>query len=133
MRIDLVIKEAHVCPHRAGAVQCPHQRWGYMRFDTPVPLYSPSLSPKSYWRSVWALVGHLIGTAVIFIAFISLGWLIGFVLYWLNTIHPFATSVMVVITNIELSFIYADAVLCFLVLVGGILRFFRDNLGLGDR
>src|SRR5690349_7409415 len=85
--------------------------------------------PRSYWKSVVALVTHLAGTAVIFTAFIFLGWIVGFFLYWLNSIHPFADDVLRLITRIELGFIYADAALCSVVLFAGILRFCKDIVG----
>jgi hypothetical protein len=92
----------------------------------------PSDGRPTYWKSVLALVGHLIGTAVIFVSFILLGWVIGFILHGLNQIHPISDDVMKVIIQIELGFIYADAVLCSFVLFFAFFDSAKISWELGD-
>ena len=44
---------------------------------------------RHYWASVLALIGHLLGTGVIFFFFFSIGWLVSVGLSYLNELHQF--------------------------------------------
>lgn len=81
---------------------------------------------KTYWTSVLSLLGHLAGTAVIFVTFFTIGWIVSFLLYYLHGVHPFPEEILNVITKIELVVVYADALLCGIVLIAGMLRFFKE-------
>ncbi len=76
-----------------------------------------------YWWSVMSLVGHLIGTAVIFTALFSVGWLVSVVLHALHQQHPFPDEIFRFVTKIELYLVYADAALSAVVLIAGMVHF----------
>lgn len=88
-------------------------------------LYAPDRR-GNYWESVLRLIGHLIGTAAIFMAFILLGWFISIALDGLNRIHAFPKPIYEFVTDVELALVYIDAALCSVVLFSGGLRFCRD-------
>ena len=79
-----------------------------------------------YWWSVMSLVGHLIGTALIFTALFSVGWLVSVVLHTLHRHHPFPEEIFRFVTKIELYLVYADAVLSAVVLIAGMVRFCKQ-------
>lgn len=89
----------------------------------------PRLRRRSYWESVVALIAHLAGTGVIFVAFILLGWVVTYILVGLHTLHPFPEEIFRLITRIELGLIYVDAGLCAIVLFAGMAKFCRDIVG----
>lgn len=101
-----------------------------MRIDGPMfdrPLFH---EPKrTYLQTVVSLIGHLIGTAVIFITFLVVGWLISLAFHALNEIHRMPDRVNEVFTTLEVWWLYADAILCAFVLVAGMTRFAREVLG----
>lgn len=87
----------------------------------------PERPHRSYSAAVFGLIGHLLGTGVIFVSFILIGWLIAYFLHFLNEIHPFSVEIFGFITKLELYLVYGDALLCGLVLLGGAIRFVREG------
>jgi hypothetical protein len=85
--------------------------------------------PRTFWQSVLGLIGHLFGTAVIFVTFIAIGWFIEYVLSALHTIRKFPEEMFGFITAIELGIVYVDALVCAVVLLVGMWRFCKDILG----
>jgi sterol desaturase/sphingolipid hydroxylase (fatty acid hydroxylase superfamily) len=83
----------------------------------------------SFFDSVVSLIGHLLGSAILFLSFYAIGWIISFVVHWLNLIHKVPSDIAIFTAKIELWIVYADAVLCFFVILAGAYRFIRD---LGD-
>jgi len=83
---------------------------------------------RSYWASVIALVGHLIGTAVIFTALFSIGWAVSWILHALHEMHPFPDEIFKFVTRIEVYLVYVDATLSGIVLLAGMWRFCRDMM-----
>lgn len=81
-----------------------------------------------YWWSVMALIGHLIGTALIFTALFSIGWLVSLALHALHRYHPFPEEIFKFVTKIELYLVYADTVVSAVVLIAGMVRFCRQLL-----
>jgi len=79
-----------------------------------------------YWYSVSRLIGHLFGTVVIFGTFFTFGWLLSVLLHYLDTLHKFPPEILAIITRIEVGLIYADALLCVIMLMAGTFRFCRD-------
>jgi hypothetical protein len=71
-------------------------------------------------------MGHLLGTAVIFTALFSIGWLVSVVLHALHRYHPFPDEIFRFVTKIELYLVYADAVLSGIVLIAGMIRFCKQ-------
>lgn len=84
---------------------------------------------RSFAESVFGLIGHLIGTAVIFVAFFAVAWLVGYALHHLHGIHNFPDEIYKFILRLELWLVYADAALCLLVLLAGAVRFVLDLFG----
>lgn len=81
-----------------------------------------------YWWSVVALVGHLIGTAIIFIALVSIGWLVSIALHALHRYHPFPDEIFRFIVRVELYLVYAAAVVSAIVLCTGTVGFCKQLL-----
>ena len=84
--------------------------------------------PTSFWGSLLKLIGHLIGTAVIFVVFLLLTWTISYSVSGLDGVHKFPVNVMTIITKVELGLTYIDIGLCSIVLILGTVRFCFDLL-----
>jgi hypothetical protein len=82
----------------------------------------------TYWTSIRLLIGHLVGTAVIFVTLFTLAWGLATLLSWFNTIHPFPLQIFAFVTKLEIGLVYADAVFCAIVLLGGTWRFLKEIL-----
>jgi hypothetical protein len=82
----------------------------------------------SYWISILYLIGHLFGTALIFTSWFLFAWGISFLLSWCNAVHPLPVEISWFVTKTEIGLVYADAVFCGVVLLGGTWRFIRDML-----
>ena len=89
----------------------------------------PRKRKRSFAESVVSLIGHLLGTAIIFVAFFAIAWGVGYVLHFLDGAHKFPEETYRFISKLELWLIYADAALCSIVLLAGALRFIRDLFG----
>lgn len=83
---------------------------------------------KTFWGAVFSLIGHLAGTAVIFVSLITLGWGISFIMHALNEAHHFPEEILNVFTKFELYLTYLDIILCSIFLFAGARRFYRDVL-----
>lgn len=80
----------------------------------------------SYSRSLFLLIGHLIGTALIFVAFLLLAWSISALLSYLHEVHPLPHEIFNYVTKLEAGIVYADSAFCGIVLLAGTWRFLRD-------
>lgn len=72
------------------------------------------------------LVGHLAGTALIFVVFLLLTWAISYSVSSLDAVHKFPQNVLDIITKVELGLMYVDIALCSVVLILGTVRFCID-------
>jgi hypothetical protein len=81
---------------------------------------------KTFWRAVFGLIGHLLGTAVIFISLITLGWGISFVMHSLHGVHEFPEEILEIFTKFELCLTYLDIALCSIFLFAGARHFYRE-------
>ncbi len=72
------------------------------------------------------LIGHLLGSAVLFLVLFFFGWLISWALHWMHGIHPFPEKIFAVIGEMELWLLYFDAILCGFVVLAGAYRFVKD-------
>jgi hypothetical protein len=77
---------------------------------------------------VISLLGHLLGTAIIFTALFTLGWLVSVVLHALHRYHPFPDEIFKFVTKIELYLVCADSLLSGVVLIAGMIRFCKQQL-----
>lgn len=80
----------------------------------------------SYARSVANFLGHLFGTAVMFVAILLVAWGLSFLVSYLHGRHPFPDSVYQVVTYIEIGLVYIDIVVSAIVLFFGLKRFTRE-------
>lgn len=53
----------------------------------------------TFAHSVLNLIGHLVGSSILFVSFIGLGWIISLFYHWLDGIHKFPQDVSVFITE----------------------------------
>lgn len=83
---------------------------------------------ESYWISVLRLIGHLFGTAAIFASWFLIAWGLSALLVWCNSIHPLPVEISGLVTKLEVGLVYADAVFCAVVFLGGAWLFIRDLL-----
>lgn len=81
---------------------------------------------RTFAESVVGLVFHLLGAGVIFASFFTIAWSVSWFLHWLHAIHPFPAEIFLLVTRVEVWFIYADATLCAIVLIAGAFRFCRE-------
>jgi len=82
-----------------------------------------SSAPSNFWGSLLKLVGHLAGTALIFVVFILLVWVVSYAVSGLDGFHKFPQNVLDIITHVEIWLIYVDVALCSVVLILGTIRF----------
>ena len=83
----------------------------------------------SFFDSVINLIGHLIGSAILFLCFYAIGWMISLAVHWLDTYHSMPKDIADFTSKFELWLVYGDAALCLIVIVAGAFRFIKD---LGD-
>ncbi len=81
-----------------------------------------------YWDSVRRLIGHLVGTAVIFSAVLILAWALSYLAHGLNGIYQFPPEIYLIVTKIEYWLVIIDVVISSIVLLAGAARFIRDIL-----
>jgi hypothetical protein len=83
--------------------------------------------PKfSFGYAVLRLIGHLIGSAVVFFTILLLEWGLGFAFHFLNTMYLFDLDVAGLIHKIQMGILVFDFALSGLVLIAGAIRFARD-------
>ncbi|MBC5763327.1 hypothetical protein [Ramlibacter albus] len=88
------------------------------------PLYSHR--QPTFGESVFKLLGHVIGGAVLFLGLAAVSWLIGWGIHALDAIHPFNPSVFALLHGVEVAILYLDIGLSGIVLVVGAFRFIRE-------
>jgi hypothetical protein len=84
--------------------------------------------PKTFWRSVRNLIGHLLATSLIFMLVFATAWALSWLLTCLDSLHKFPPQIFEMITRFEVWLIYGDAGLSGAVLLIGAIRFFDDLL-----
>lgn len=89
----------------------------------------PEKGYRAYKKSLLGLVGHMIGTASIFLALIFLTWLVEVAVDALHKIHPFPADVLDFVRSVEMGVVYVDTALCIVVLGAGFVRFGKDVIG----
>ena len=80
----------------------------------------------SFAWSVLLLIDHLLGTAVIFVTFFTVAWLVWCGLSWLNSLYPFPDETFRFVTRMDGVLRYADAVGSGIVFCAGMWRFGKD-------
>ena len=78
---------------------------------------------RPFRESVWTLIGHLLGTAGIFVTLFGIAWGLSWLVAGLDSLHSFPPEILSIITRIEVWLIYADAAVCGLVMLIGTVRF----------
>lgn len=80
----------------------------------------------SFIQSVLNLIGHLVGSGILFVSFYAIGWGISYLIHWFDAIHKLPPEISIFISKFELWIIYADAVLCSMVIIVGAWRFVKE-------
>jgi hypothetical protein len=75
---------------------------------------------------VWPLIGHLIGSFLVFVTLLLLTWGVEFLLAWLNNHQPLSDEDLKVISKLKIALLSFDAVLCAYVSISG-ARFFLNG------
>lgn len=83
---------------------------------------------RSFWSSVLKLIGHLLAAAAIFVVYFVIVWLVSWILFELDSVHPFPPEIFGMITRVEVWLTYADWGLCIVVLATGTWRFISEIL-----
>jgi len=83
---------------------------------------------EPYWKSLLKLIGHLIGTAIIFVTFLTISWSLSALVGYLHGIHALPDAIFGLISRIEVGIVYVDAALCGIVLLACTWRFVRGLL-----
>ena len=86
----------------------------------------PSLYGKkktTFIKSILNLMGHLLGSGILFVTFYAIIWGISNLIHWMDGIHKLPTDISLFIARCELWLIYADSFICALVLIVGAWRF----------
>lgn len=86
---------------------------------------------RTFGESLIALLMHLVGTAVVFVALFTLIWLAAWFLAWLQGIRPLSEDVMRPIHYFEMGALYLDEGVCAIMLLAGARRFCRELLEIG--
>lgn len=89
-------------------------------------LFSDRHERKTFWGAVFGLIGHLAGTAVIFVSLILLGWIVSFIMIGLHAVHQFPVEILHAFEQFELYLTYFDMGLCSLFLFAGARRFYVE-------
>jgi hypothetical protein len=82
-----------------------------------------------FFASVASLIGHLIGSGIMFASFYGIIWVLSYFISWLDGVHHLPSETFELTAKIEFYLVYADAILCAMVVLAGAIRFIRD---LGD-
>lgn len=86
-------------------------------------------SSNSYVATINDLIGHLLGTAIVFVSFFAIVWLASFALNFLNSIYPFPARILKFIETSELYLIYGDSLVCALALLLTACNFILSMVG----
>jgi len=81
---------------------------------------------RAFGRSVFQLLGHLLGTAFIYITLFAVAWIIGLASAWLNRLHPFGDDIFGFVSKVEKAILYGDTGLCGFVTLAGMWRFCKE-------
>jgi hypothetical protein len=81
---------------------------------------------RSFLESLIALIMHLVGTGVVFVALFAVTWAASWILSWLLSVHPLPEDVMGPIHLFEKGLIYLDFAVCTIMLVSGGWRFCKE-------
>lgn len=95
---------------------------------SPVPLYEDR-ERRSFFNSLFMLMGHVVGGALLFIGIAAISWGLGFAVATLHAIHPFSPAVLDLLNGVEEGLLYLDMGLSGIVLLVGAFRFLKEIVG----
>lgn len=84
---------------------------------------------KPFIASLISLVGHMLGTGVIFLSLFLIAWGLAWSAHMLHTIHPFPDEILGYVKKVEIVLFWVDTALCGFVSLVGIWRFGAEILG----
>ena len=73
-----------------------------------------------------ALILHIVATAIVFAWVFTVGWLVSFLLSYLDSIHKFPANMYRLSMRLELWLFYIDCILSAVILAGSAFKFVRD-------
>jgi hypothetical protein len=79
----------------------------------------------TFFSHIVHLVGHLAASAAVFVAILTFGWMIGFIISSLNAIHPFPKKTIETLESMEHGLLYLDFLISGCVLLVGGIRFVK--------
>jgi hypothetical protein len=88
-------------------------------------LFGPDKRP-AFTGSVIDFLGHVIGSTMIFLVIVLLGWLVSVAIHSLHEIHHFSAELLMLFTDFELYLGYVDLGLFALFLTIATARFLRE-------
>jgi hypothetical protein len=81
---------------------------------------------ETFWTSIFKLLGHVTGSALVFIFLVTIEWLLAWFLIGLNAIHPLDPEESIFALHFSRVLLYGDAILAGAVFITGFFRFIRD-------
>jgi hypothetical protein len=83
---------------------------------------------ETFWTSIIKLLGHVVGSATVFVFLITVEWVLSWFLGALNAIRPLDPDTSVFALHFGRVLLYGDVVLSGVVFIIGFVRFIRDLL-----
>lgn len=80
----------------------------------------------SFLRAASSLVGHILATAVLFVAIMAATWGISWAFSRLDEIHRFPEVSHKILTYLEVGLLVIDALLCLVLILFGAKRFVSE-------
>ena len=84
---------------------------------------------KPFIGALISLVGHMLGTGVIFLSLFFIAWGLAWSAHMLHMIHPFPDEILGYVKKVEIVLFWVDTALCGFVSLVGIWRFGAEILG----
>ena len=80
----------------------------------------------TYWISIFKLLGHVVGSGLVFVFLVTVEWLISWFLSSLDLVHPMDGETSLFAHRFGNGLLYGDVALAGLVFVTTFFRFLRD-------
>lgn len=77
----------------------------------------------SFAGAVSELIGHILATAILFVAIMTATWAISWSFSYLDEIHRFPAASQTILTYLEIMLLAIDALLCLALILYGAKRF----------
>jgi len=78
---------------------------------------------RRHGLSVVRLVTHLATTSLVFLALITLVWIVSWTFHFMHSVYPFPDEAFRLLDRLEMLLIYADVVMSGIVLLDGVWNY----------